>query len=226
MSHCAASERTRPRSRSETFSTERLREAAVVGTDRRFGVAQRPHELRALRRQLVGDVVPHPGGRADLDRAIEGRDRLGVLPEVQIGLAEQDVQGRILGRQRDRLLQLRNGGVVFLPVDIQASEGRVREGVERVDLELLAELGFRVRVPALLQIHEPQVVIGILVERIELDLLLEGGDRFVVLPEADMRASKLHPRRLVLRLELDDPLEQRDAPGQSCRRRAPRTRAC
>jgi hypothetical protein len=46
------------------------------------------------------------------------------------------------------------------------------------------------------------------------NLFLEGDDRFVVLPQPEVRAANLEPCRLVLRLEIEDPLDERQSLGE------------
>src|SRR5207253_8106409 len=64
-----------------------------------LGVLLGAVEMRSLERELVGDVVPDQRSGVKLDGVIEGGQRLIVLSQVQVGVAQADLQFGAVGSQ-------------------------------------------------------------------------------------------------------------------------------
>ena len=99
---------------------------------------------------------------------------------------------------------------VFVLPRKKLAERRVRDGIERIELDLLVKGGRGFGEFLLLLKREAEIVVGVLVGRIHFDLFAKRGSGFVELAEAEIGESEIIPGLLVLRVELDDALEKRN----------------
>src|ERR1700677_1765146 len=134
-----------------------------------------------LQRKLVGDVVPHQRRGGKLDRVVESGEGFIVLPEIEIGVAQADLQFGIVGCKRCGFFQLRHGQIVLVPLGIHGAQIGVGKLVERIDLELFVEGGGCVVVFAILPVGAAQIVVGEFVVGIYFRLLLQGCNGCIVI---------------------------------------------
>ena len=86
----------------------------------------------------------------------------------------------------------------------------MREFVQRIHLELLAECAHSLFVFLLTPVRQPQIVVGEFVVGISLDGFLEGADGVVRSLHPEVSAAQVVPRVLVLGIERHDALEEFD----------------
>ena len=158
-------------------------------------------------RQRIRNVVPGHRHRRQRDGLVEGGHALVGLIGGDVGLAQRDLQQRILGMDVDGLFQLRNRFGIPLLVHIEQAQIGMGVLVQRIDLNLLLELLDGVVILRLMLIDQSQPVVGKLIVRIDLDLLLECLLGLVVLAQRQISAAQIVPGRLVLRIQLHHALQ-------------------
>ena len=166
------------------------------GRDGGLRILLRAIQMRFLQRQLVGDVVPHQRRGGELDRVIKGGEGFVVLAEVEVSVAQADLQFGIVRSERRGFLQLGGSQVVLVPLGIHGAKAGVSELVERVDFDLLVEGGDGIVVFAFLPVGAAERVVGVFVVRIDFDLLLESDDGVVILAQCPCRRERAHTTRI------------------------------
>ena len=106
---------------------------------------------------------------------IEGGQRLVVLAEIEIGIAETDLQFGVVGRERAAFSSSGTARSYLCHSAYICAQVGVGELVERIVLQLLVEGFDRVVVLALVPIDAAEIVVGKLVVGIDFDLLLEAA---------------------------------------------------
>src|SRR6266496_6646660 len=152
------------------------REIAQRRSRRRYGglgILLGAIQMRLFQRELVGNVVPDKRCGVQFDGMIEGGEGLVVLAEIQVGIAEADLQFGAVGRERSRFLQFGRGQIVLVPLGIHGSEVGVGKFVQGIIFQLLAEGLHGVVILALLPIDAAEIVVGKLIVGIDFDLLLK-----------------------------------------------------
>src|SRR2546426_12624137 len=104
-----------------------------------FRVLLGAFQVHILERQLIGHVVPHRRRWRQLDGLVKLLESLVPLSQIQVGVADPDVQEGIIRRDGDGLLEFTNRLHVVVPLPIQRAEVGMRPPVQRLDLNLLAK---------------------------------------------------------------------------------------
>ena len=173
-----------------------------------FRVLLGAFQVHILERQLIGHVVPHRRRWRQLDGLVKLLESLVPLSQIQVGVADPDVQEGIIRRDGDGLLEFTNRLHVVVPLPIQRAEVGMRPPVQRLDLNLLAKRFDGFLMLLLLPESLSQVVVGVFVVRIHLNLFAEGLDSFVQAALRQIGAAKVVPCPLVLGFEFDHALQK------------------
>ena len=128
-------------------------------------------------RKIVGDVVPDHGSLLQLHAFFKSFERLVFLPRIQERLAEAYFQFGIFGSENGGLVKLRHSFRIFVLFEEERAERGVSDGVEGIDVELLAERDGGFIVFLLLLQGEAQVIVNVLIVGIHFHLFAKcrGG---------------------------------------------------
>src|SRR5208282_3020895 len=139
---------------------------------------------------------------------VKGRQSFIILAKVQVSIAEADLQLWIIRRQGCGFLQFGGGFGILVPLGIHCAQVGMGEFVERIDLQLLVECGYRIVVLALLPVDAAQIVVGVLVVGIDFDLLVEGRNGFGVFAETEVGQPQVVPGKFVFRVDFGGALKK------------------
>ncbi len=161
--------------------------------------------------QVVGNVVPDDGRRvAQIDAFLKRFERSFFLAVVQQRAAEADLEFGAFGREHGGFVEFGDRFGIFVLFEKKGAEGRMGDGIERIDVELLAERGFGFGKFLLLLEREAEVIVGVLVGGTYFQLTVKCGFGFGELAGAQIGEAEIVEALLGFGIDFDRALEQRN----------------